>query len=37
MEKEIDIGIAEKLKVDNQTEWVGRMNALKAAVILLNE
>ena len=29
MEKEIDIGIAEKLKVDNQTEWVGRMNNIR--------
>lgn len=26
-------GITEKLKVDNQMEWVGRMNALRSAVI----
>lgn len=26
-------GITEKLKADNQMEWVGRMNALRSAVI----
>ena len=25
-------GITEKLKADNQMEWVGRMNALRSAV-----
>ena len=25
-------GIAEKLKADNQMEWIGRMNALRFAV-----
>ena len=32
-------GVTEKLKAENQMEWVGRMNALKAQAeeILLNE
>ena len=25
-------GISEKLKADNQMEWIGRMNALRSAV-----
>ena len=25
-------GITEKLKADNQMEWIGRMNALRSAV-----